>query len=125
MTHYSETAMEKLVEILGDKNAKHAVKYFESLSPDFSHCLVNYVYGIVAQRSEISPKTRELAIVSNIMGQGSSSFALRTHLKSMLNVGWTKDEIIEIVIELTAYNGFPRCIETLEIFKVVCDELKL
>lgn len=122
MEQYSKAGIKKINEILGEEHAKNAILHFEKLSPDFSKCLVDYVYGMIAPRSKISGKLRELAIVSNIMGQGSSAFALRTHLKSMLNVGWTKEEVIEIIIELTPYNGFPRCIETLEIFKSVCEE---
>lgn len=125
MEQYSKIGMEKLIEILGDEHADCAIKHFENLSPDFSRCLVDFVYGMVASRSKISGKLRELALVSNIMGQGSNSFALQTHLKAMLNVGWTKAEVIDIIIELTPYNGFPRCIETLEIFKIVCDEFNL
>ena len=123
MVAYTKEGMDKLIEILGEDNANKAIKHFEGLAPEFSKCLVNYVYGIVATNSKLNAKIRELAVVCNIMGQGSSQFALGTHLKSMINEGWTKEEIIEIVIELTQYNGFPRCIETLEVFKNVCQDL--
>lgn len=123
MVAYTKEGMDKLIEIVGLDHAKKAIEHFEELAPEFSECIVNYVYGIVATNSKLNGKTRELAIVSNIMGQGSSQFALAAHLKCMINEGWTKEEIIQIVIELTQYNGFPRCIETLEVFKTVCQDL--
>ena len=123
MVNYTKEGMDKLVQILGKDNANNAIKHLEGLSPEFSKCVVNTVYGVFATNSKLSGKTRELAIVCNIMGQGSSQFALTTHLKSMINEGWTKEEIIDIIIELTQYNGFPRCIETLELFKNVCQDL--
>ena len=125
MVAYTKEGMDKLVEIVGLDNAKKAIEHFEWLAPELSEFIVNYVYGIVATNSKIDGKTRELAIVSNIMGQGSSHYALSAHLKCMLNEGWTKEEIIQIIIELTQYNGFPRCIETLEVFKVICQEMEI
>jgi 4-carboxymuconolactone decarboxylase len=125
MVDYTKAGMDKIVEILGKDHAQKAIQHFEGLAPEFSQFLVNYVYGVVATNSKLDGKTRELAIVCNIMGQGSSKFALGTHLKSMLNEGWKKEEIIQMVIELTQYNGFPRCIETLEVFKKICDDMSI
>ena len=67
MLNYTKEGMDKLVQILGKDNANNAIKHLEGLSPEFSKCVVNTVYGVFATNSKLSGKTRELAIVCNIL----------------------------------------------------------
>lgn len=67
------------------------------MAPELSEFIVNYVYGTVATNSKIDGKTRELAIVSNIMGKGSSRYALSAHLKCMLIKAGQKKKLFKLL----------------------------
>ena len=58
------------------------------------------------------------------MGQGNTGLPLKAHIQGMLNVGWTKQEIIEVIIFLIGYSGFPKAVDAIKTAKEVFDSLK-
>lgn len=52
-------------------------------------------------------KTRELATVAALVAMGNATPQLKVHLAAALNVGATEDEIVEIIIQMALYAGFP------------------
>lgn len=113
-----EIGKQRVKEILGDR-AEDIIKTFESVSPDFANYVLEFAYGDLYERKNFSDKYRELAIVACLIGQGNTGLPLRAHLKGMLNVGWTKDEIIELLIFLTGCAGFPLCVDAILTFKQI------
>lgn len=105
-------------EILG-KDADSIMRELSSISPDFAQYIMNFVFGDLYQRPMLSDKHKELIVVSNLIGQGRLGFPLKTHLGAMLTVGWTKDEIIELIILLIAYMGFPSTVEAIKVAQEV------
>ena len=126
MTDKRKLGLERLSDILG-KNAESALEKFENISPDFAKYIVEFVYGDVYARKGLSDKDREIALVSNMMGQGQLGFPFKTHVKGMLNVGWTKQEILELIIFLSFASGFPTAVEAIflaqEVFEEVVSEI--
>ena len=61
----------------------------------------------------------ELAAVACLIGQGNTGLPLKVHLNGMLNVGWKKEEIIETLIFLTGYVGFPSCVDVFGMLKKI------
>lgn len=111
----------RLKEILGEKS-ENIIKMFEAISPDFANYVVEFAYGDLYTRKNFSDKYRELAAVACLIGQGNTGLPLKAHLNGMLNVGWSKEEIIELLIFLVGYAGFPPCVEAINIFKQVLEE---
>ncbi|MBX7146856.1 MAG: carboxymuconolactone decarboxylase family protein [Alphaproteobacteria bacterium] len=109
---------QRIQDILGDRSTK-IIEHFESISPDFAKYIVDFVYGDLYARKNFSDKNRELAAVACMIGRGQTGLPIKAHLKGMLNVGWTKDEIIELIIFLSAYAGFPSTVEVLGTLKEV------
>jgi 4-carboxymuconolactone decarboxylase len=48
-----------------------------------------------------------------IATRGGAEPQLRAHLHGALNVGWSQQEIIELMIELAVYAGFPAALNGL------------
>lgn len=113
-----EIGLKRLQDILG-VNAIETVKKFEEISPDFANYVVEFAYGDLYERKGIEDKTREVAAVACLIGQGNTGFPLQAHLKGMLNVGWSKSEIIEVLLFLVAYVGFPTIVDSLNIVKEI------
>ncbi|WP_025385138.1 hypothetical protein [Legionella oakridgensis] len=60
-----------------------------------------------------------------MIGQNNTSLPLKAHLKGMFNVGWKKEEIIELIIFLIGYAGFPSCVGAITTLKQVIEEHEL
>ena len=109
-----EIGKKRIKEILGD-NALNLISDFEKTSPDFANYIVEFGYGDIYARDGLTDKMRELAAVSCLIGQGNTGTALKAHLGGMLNVGWKKEEIIELIILLIGYAGFPSTVDAIKL----------
>lgn len=119
-----EKGIERIREIIGDK-ADHMIQMFEAISPDFSNYIVDFGYGDLYAREGLTDRYRELAAVACLIGQGNTGLPLKAHLKGMLNVGWTAKEIIELMIFLVGYNGFPDSVNAMLMFNEIVNETVL
>jgi len=117
-----ELGRERIKEIVGDKS-EGLLKMFEEVSPDFANYITDFGYGELYTRQGFSDKHRELAAVACLIGQGNTGLPLKAHLNGMINVGWTKNEIIELLIFLIGYAGFPSCVGAIITFKEILDEM--
>ena len=70
-------------------------------------------------------KSREIATVAALTALGNASPQLRVHIHGALNVGCTKDEIVEIIIQMAVYAGFPAALNGMFIAKEVFKERNL
>lgn len=104
--------LKRMEDILGPR-AEEIRDSFAAISPDFARCIENYAYGELFGRPGLSDKTREVALVSALIARGTTGLPLRTHLQAMRRVGWTKEEIYEVIIFLTGVVGFPNCVEAI------------
>ena len=102
-----EAGFRKLEEILGTKTANAALKAFDDLDPDIGRFLSESIYGDLYQRPGIDLKTRQLCTVAALTAMASFKPHLKTHIDGALNIGTTPAEIIEVILQMAAYAGFP------------------
>ncbi|HYT08509.1 MAG TPA: carboxymuconolactone decarboxylase family protein [Rugosimonospora sp.] len=102
----------KLKQMLGELG-EQAVENIARISPDMAHYLVEFIFGDIHSRPGLDLKTREIAAVTALVTRGGVEPQLRAHLHGALNVGWSETEIIELMIELAAYTGFPAALNGL------------
>ena len=53
---------------------------------------------------------------------GGAATQLKSHIRGALNVGCSKKEIIEVIIQMAVYAGFPRAINGVLAAKEVFEE---
>lgn len=85
------------------------VRSFDDIAPDLGRMIVEHSYGEVFSRKGIDLKTRELSACAALAAVGSATTEtpLRVHINAALNVGASREEIIETLVNLTAYSGYP------------------
>ncbi|GBE55615.1 carboxymuconolactone decarboxylase family protein [archaeon BMS3Bbin15] len=112
---------DKLKEIdrVAGENVINALK---DISPDFADLLIEFPFGDVYSRDGLDLKSREIATVAALTAMGTASPQLKVHLHGALNVGCTQQEIIEIMIQMAVYAGFPAALNGLFAAKEVFDE---
>ncbi|MGD9803504.1 MAG: carboxymuconolactone decarboxylase family protein [Hyphomicrobiaceae bacterium] len=79
---------------------------------------IRYGYGELWSRPGLDHRQRMLCAIAAFCAMGLES-QLRKFGKSALNVGLTKEEIIEAVIQTGPYGGFPRALNGLSILSEV------
>lgn len=84
------------------------VKSFEDIAPDLGRYILEFAYGDVFSRPNLDLKTRELATVSALtaLNTAASELPLNVHINGALNVGASRQEIVEAIMQMIPYVGF-------------------
>lgn len=108
-----------LTEING-KNADKLVESLKDVAPEMHRYVFEFAYGDIYSRPGLDVKTRELATVAALTALGHQP-QLKSHIEAALNTGWTKEEIVEVIMQMAVYAGFPAALNGLyaadEVFK--------
>ncbi len=86
--------------------------------------ILEYAFGDIYSREGLSLRDREIVTISFLIAQGSPEAQLRNHFLGALNVGVTNEELIEIILQASLYNGFPKAIKALKILKSLSTNTK-
>ena len=104
--------LDVLTTLLGDPNLDKAATEQAILGQqgDMGHLVMDYAFGDVWSRPQLSRRDRSLVVISALTGI-NMTHELEIHLGSALNHGLTPVEIEEVMITMVAYGGFPRAID--------------
>lgn len=91
-------------------------------APDLARYIIEYPYGDVFCRPGLSDRQRQLATVSALAALGYAAPELRVHIHGALNVGVTEEEIVETMILMSVYAGFPAALHGLRAAQEVFEE---
>jgi 4-carboxymuconolactone decarboxylase len=113
----------KNLEKIHPEASKTLMNNLQDIAPDLGRFVVEFPYGDVYDRPGLDLKSREIATVAALTALGDTKPELKDHIKGALNVGCNRQEIIEIIIQMAVYAGFPRAINGVTIAKEVFEEL--
>lgn len=100
-----EKGLETMKKMSGEEYVKKRATQAK-LYPDWDRYTVEVLFGEVWNRPVLDKKTRSLITVAALTVLGREA-QLRVHLCNALNNGVSKDEIIELMIHLAFYGGWP------------------
>jgi 4-carboxymuconolactone decarboxylase len=89
---------------------EHVIASLKDIAPDLARFIVEFAFGDVYTRPGLDLISRELVTVAALAAIGSATPQLKVHMHGLLNVGGTRGQLVETVIHLCAYAGFPRAI---------------
>jgi 4-carboxymuconolactone decarboxylase len=107
-----------LKEITGESGAA-VVQGLREVAPDLADWIVDFSYGDVMARPGLDRRTRQLATIAALTALGNAQPQLEVHLRGALKVGCKPPEIIEVILQMTVYCGFPAAINALTTLKRV------
>jgi len=84
------------------------------LAPDFARMAIEFPFGDIWSRSELDMPTRELAAIAALAALGNAQPQLRTHVMAALNLGSSRQQIIEILMQTAIYAGFPAALNAID-----------
>ena len=87
---------------------------YDALVPGLSRMVVEVPYGTFYSRGVVDEKTRLLATVAALAALGGHTKPqLKVNISSARAVGASREEICEIIYQMTLYGGFPAMINAL------------
>jgi 4-carboxymuconolactone decarboxylase len=116
MTRYEKG--KKCLEDIQGKSVEEIFKDLDDIAPDLSRFVIEYPYSEIYTRDGVDLKTREICTVSALTVLGTIP-QLKEHINAALNVGNTPEEIIEVMMQMSAYCGFPKAINAVMAAKEV------
>lgn len=122
MTRYEKG--KKSLESIQNCSVEEIFKELDDIAPDLSRFVIEYPYSEIYTREELDLKTREICTVSALTVLGTIP-QLKEHINAALNVGNTPTEIVEIIMQMSAYCGFPKSINAMMAAKEVFKEREL
>jgi 4-carboxymuconolactone decarboxylase len=95
---------------LGGPGAARTAAYDEiaDIAPDLPRFAIEFGYGDIHSRPGLDAARRELVILGVLIATGAGERHLEAHLDSALNAGLEPGEVVEAVMQVLPYAGFPR-----------------
>lgn len=109
---------EKLAEVDG----QHGLDVIDSLNdiaPDLGRYIVEFAFGDVYYRPWLDLRKRQLVTIGALTALGDTAPQLKVHLGAALNVGLSRAQVLEVLIHLVSYTGFPRVLNALTVARDV------
>lgn len=113
-----QRGLRKLDEIDGQQGHQ-VIESLADISPDFAQYLIEFPFGDIYSRPGLDLRTRELTTVAVLTALGNAAAQLKVHLHPALNVGCSRQEITETIIQVAVYAGFPAALNGLFVAKEV------
>ncbi|QJD91294.1 carboxymuconolactone decarboxylase family protein [Duganella dendranthematis] len=107
-----QRGLEKLREIDGDAGQR-VIDSLQDIAPDFARYLIEFPFGDIYSRPGLDLKSREIAVVAALTAMGNAAPQLKVHLQAALNVGVSREEIVETIMQMAVYAGFPAALNSL------------
>lgn len=102
----------KLEEIDGAAGT-NVIASLGDIAPDFARYLIEFPFGDIYSRPGLDLRSREIAVVAALTAMGNAAPQLKVHIGGALNVGVKPEEIVEVIMQMAVYAGFPAALNGL------------
>ena len=113
-----ERGWRKLGEVDGDAGQR-VVDGLRDIAPDLGRYIIEFAFGDLYSRPGLDLRSREIATVAALTAMGNAAPQLKVHIHAALNVGVSKEEILEVILQMSAYAGFPAALNAVGVAKEV------
>ncbi len=118
-----ERGLAKLGEIDGAQGDA-VMAALADIAPDLGRYIVSFGFGEIYHRPALGNRERELVTLGLLAAQGGCEKQLKVHIHAALNVGISREEIVETFIHCMPYLGFPKALNAVFVAKEVFAESK-
>jgi 4-carboxymuconolactone decarboxylase len=111
------------LEMVSGPQGVAVVQSLNDIAPDLGRYIVEFAYGDIFARPGLDVKTREIATVAALAAMGTAQPQLKVHLQAALRVGATQKELVETIMQMIPYAGFPAALNAVAVARdVFADE---
>ncbi len=113
-----EKGSEALAAIDG-KGGQAVIDSLQDIAPDLGRWIVEFAFGDIYTRKGLDLQQRELVTIGSLVTQGDTAPQLAVHIQGALNVGLSKQAVVEAILQCAPYVGFPRVINAINVARTV------
>ena len=110
-----------VLRVIEPEHAERMIAGLGAIAPDFARHVVAFAFGDICGRPGLDLKIREIATVAALTALGTAAPQLEVHIRGALNVGASREEVIEAITQMAVYAGFPAALNGLAAAKRVFD----
>jgi 4-carboxymuconolactone decarboxylase len=112
----------KILNSINGTNGQRIMKLLKDISPDMARFVIEFPYGDIYSRPGLDLKTRELLTIASLTTLSTAPAQLKAHVRNAINAGCTKEEIVETIMQMCVYAGFPAALNGLFAAQEIFDE---
>lgn len=113
---------------IDDAERKHGadfpaiVDWADEIDPHYAKIWLDFTYGGMYKRGILDERTRTLVVVGQFVAMDELE-QLPLYIRAALNAGAAPSEVLEVVLQLGVYVGYPRMVKATRVVKQVMTEL--
>jgi 4-carboxymuconolactone decarboxylase len=100
-------------KLASDKIAHFVKSGVAEVAPDFARMVIEFAFGDIYARDALNLKSRELIAIAALAASGNAGQQLRVHVESAASCGISKAEVVEVLMQIALYAGFPAALNAL------------
>lgn len=102
----------EILQRLSGNGVEQVTNKVAEVAPDFARMTIEFPFGDLYARGAIDLRTREVAAVAALAALGRIP-QLRVHVGAALNLGVSREAVVEILMQTAIYAGFPPALNAL------------
>jgi 4-carboxymuconolactone decarboxylase len=106
-TNLRRRGLELVAQLHGGHAGEAMIAEMQEIAPAFADMTIDWAVGSIMDRPGLDLITRELILIASCVTLGNALPQLRAHVEAALNVGATKEQVVETILQLTFYAGGP------------------
>lgn len=115
---------EKALADIDGEAGQNVIDALADIAPDFARYLIEFPFGDIYSRPGLGLREREIATIAALCAMGTATPQLKVHIHAGLNVGLSREEIVETIMQMAVYAGFPAALNGLFAAKEVFSAYK-
>jgi 4-carboxymuconolactone decarboxylase len=101
-----------LERMLGAEQAEAVRASWRQICPQFEEYVIEFLAGEVWSRPQLDLRTKSLITIAAVAAMGRP-LALDLNIRMAINNGASRQDIVETLLQIAPYGGFPACWEGL------------
>jgi 4-carboxymuconolactone decarboxylase len=97
--------MALLQQLHGGHSGEQLVASLQEVCPDFATMTIEWALAGIMGRPGLDLITRELLLIAACTTLGFATPQLRAHIEAALNIGTTREQVVETILQMTFYAG--------------------
>jgi 4-carboxymuconolactone decarboxylase len=84
--------------------------------------VLEYIFGDLYSREGLDIKTKQIVTIASLAALGNAKPQLAYHINAALNLGLSRKDIVDVLIHVSGYAGFPAALNGITTAKEVFKE---
>ncbi|MAU23477.1 carboxymuconolactone decarboxylase family protein [Martelella mediterranea] len=103
----------RMLAAIDGQAGQNVIDALDDIAPDFARYVFEFPFGDIYARPGLGLREREIATVAALTALGNAVPQLKVHIEAGLNVGVSQEEIVETIMQMSVYAGFPAALNGL------------